>query len=89
MVAEYSLLGNAYSITTDIKVVEPTLWRTFKALSLRRIVRISLKDIVAPTIETVAVIGAGTMGHGIAQVAAGAGYPVILRDVDLDSLHAV
>jgi 3-hydroxybutyryl-CoA dehydrogenase len=45
-----------------------------------------LKDIVAPTIETVAVIGAGTMGHGIAQVAAGAGYPVILRDVDLDSL---
>ena len=26
------------------------------------------------------------MGHGIAQVAAGAGYRVILRDVDLDSL---
>jgi 3-hydroxybutyryl-CoA dehydrogenase len=32
------------------------------------------------------VIGAGTMGHGIAQVAAGAGYRVILRDVDRDSL---
>lgn len=31
-------------------------------------------------------IGAGTMGHGIAQVAAGAGYLVILREVDLDSL---
>ena len=38
------------------------------------------------TIETVAVIGAGTMGHGIAQVAAGAGYKVVLRDVDRDIL---
>ena len=33
-----------------------------------------------------AVIGAGTMGHGIAQVAAAAGYPVTLRDVDLNAL---
>jgi 3-hydroxybutyryl-CoA dehydrogenase len=38
------------------------------------------------TIETIGVIGAGTMGHGIAQVAAAAGYKVLLRDVDLDSL---
>jgi 3-hydroxybutyryl-CoA dehydrogenase len=38
------------------------------------------------TIETIGVIGAGTMGHGIAQVAAAAGYRVLLRDVDLDSL---
>jgi len=45
-----------------------------------------LKDRVAPTIESIAVIGAGTMGHGIAQVAASAGYRVILRDVDRDSL---
>jgi len=37
-------------------------------------------------IETVAVIGAGTMGHGIAQVAAASGYPVILRDVDKETL---
>jgi 3-hydroxybutyryl-CoA dehydrogenase len=37
-------------------------------------------------IETVAVIGAGTMGHGIAQVAAASGYPVILRDVDRETL---
>ena len=37
-------------------------------------------------IETIGVIGAGTMGHGIAQVAAAAGYRVILRDVDRDSL---
>ena len=32
-------------------------------------------------VKTVAVLGAGTMGHGIAQVAAAAGYRVILRDV--------
>ena len=38
------------------------------------------------TIQTVAVVGAGTMGHGIAQVAAGAGYKVILHDVDRDTL---
>ena len=38
------------------------------------------------TIETIAVIGAGTMGHGIAQVAGGCGYRVILSDVDRESL---
>ncbi|WP_232701407.1 3-hydroxyacyl-CoA dehydrogenase family protein [Halobacterium wangiae] len=32
----------------------------------------------------VAVLGAGTMGHGIAQVAAMAGHDVTLRDVDAD-----
>jgi 3-hydroxybutyryl-CoA dehydrogenase len=42
---------------------------------------------IAPQkIETVGVVGAGTMGHGIAQVAAGAGYKVLLRDVDRESL---
>ena len=34
-------------------------------------------------IQTVGVIGAGQMGAGIAQVAAQAGYEVILSDVDL------
>ena len=38
------------------------------------------------TIELIGVIGAGTMGHGIAQVAAGAGFRVVLRDVDRESL---
>ena len=38
------------------------------------------------TIETIGVIGAGTMGHGIAQIAAASGYRVILHDLDLDSL---
>lgn len=37
-------------------------------------------------IETIAVLGAGTMGHGIAQVAALAGYLVILRDLDRETL---
>ena len=38
------------------------------------------------TIETIAVIGAGTMGHGIAQVAAAAGFKVLLNDIDRESL---
>ena len=40
----------------------------------------------ARPIRRVAVLGAGTMGHGIAQVAAAAGYGVIMRDVSQDSL---
>jgi 3-hydroxybutyryl-CoA dehydrogenase len=37
-------------------------------------------------IERVGVLGAGLMGHGIAQVAAQAGYSVVLREVDDDRL---
>jgi 3-hydroxybutyryl-CoA dehydrogenase len=33
-------------------------------------------------IKKVGVLGAGLMGHGIAQVAAQAGYEVVLREVD-------
>ena len=40
----------------------------------------------ARPINTIAVLGAGTMGHGIAQVAAAAGYVVIMRDVSPDAL---
>ena len=32
-------------------------------------------------IETIAVIGAGTMGNGIAQVCATSGYPVVMADI--------
>ncbi len=39
-------------------------------------------------IQRVAVIGAGTMGHGIAQVAAQAGCQVLLHDVSGDAIHA-
>jgi 3-hydroxybutyryl-CoA dehydrogenase len=38
-------------------------------------------------IRTLAVLGAGTMGHGIAQIAARAGYEVRLYDVDEASLE--
>ncbi|MFG0334963.1 MAG: 3-hydroxyacyl-CoA dehydrogenase NAD-binding domain-containing protein, partial [Maioricimonas sp. JB049] len=38
-------------------------------------------------ISTVAVVGAGTMGAGIAQLAATRGYPVILRDIDQAALE--
>ena len=38
------------------------------------------------SIETIAVIGAGTMGHGIAQVAAAAGFRVLLSDLNRDAL---
>jgi 3-hydroxybutyryl-CoA dehydrogenase len=34
------------------------------------------------TIKTVAVLGAGTMGNGVAHVFARSGYRVILRDVE-------
>ncbi len=37
---------------------------------------------MAQKIERVGVLGAGLMGHGIAQVAAQAGYAVVLREVD-------
>lgn len=37
-------------------------------------------------IKKVGVCGAGLMGHGIAQVAAQAGYEVVLREVDADRL---
>lgn len=37
-------------------------------------------------IEIIAVLGCGTMGHGIAQMAASAGYRVIMRDVEREAL---
>ena len=45
----------------------------------------NLADYPAP-ISTIGVLGAGTMGHGIAQMAAVAGFEVFLRDVDEASL---
>jgi len=35
-----------------------------------------------PPVTTIGVLGAGTMGHGIAQVAAAAGFQVLLRDIN-------
>jgi 3-hydroxybutyryl-CoA dehydrogenase len=42
----------------------------------------------AEAIERVAVLGAGTMGHGIAQVAAAAGCSVALQDIDEAAVEA-
>jgi 3-hydroxybutyryl-CoA dehydrogenase len=39
------------------------------------------------SIQTIGVIGAGTMGHGIAQVAARSGFDVLLVDVAMDALQ--
>lgn len=41
----------------------------------------------APEVRVVAVLGAGTMGHGIAQLAAMAGYRVMLLDVEASALQ--
>ena len=35
----------------------------------------------ADKVRKVAVLGAGVMGHGIAQLAAVAGYEVVVRDI--------
>lgn len=42
---------------------------------------------LAPKVDTLAVIGAGTMGHGIAHVAAAAGFQVLLFDVNADAVE--
>lgn len=38
-------------------------------------------------IKTIGVVGAGTMGHGISQIAAQAGYRVILNDLNEEALE--
>ena len=40
------------------------------------------------TVDTVGVVGAGTMGNGIAQVTATAGYDVVMRDVSEELVAA-
>jgi 3-hydroxybutyryl-CoA dehydrogenase len=44
--------------------------------------------ITIDNVRTIAVLGSGTMGHGIAQVAAMAGHAVALYDIDDDLLSA-
>jgi 3-hydroxybutyryl-CoA dehydrogenase len=41
----------------------------------------------ARPIRRIGVLGAGTMGHGIAQVAAAAGYEVVMRDLDSSAIE--
>ena len=40
------------------------------------------------SLENVSIFGAGTMGHGIAQVCAAAGMTVKLYDIDQDKVDA-
>ncbi|UWG47622.1 3-hydroxyacyl-CoA dehydrogenase [Halanaeroarchaeum sp. HSR-CO] len=40
------------------------------------------------SVDTIGVVGAGTMGSGIAQVAAASGYDVILRDIEQDFIDS-
>ncbi|MBX3439896.1 MAG: hypothetical protein KF861_20570, partial [Planctomycetaceae bacterium] len=42
----------------------------------------TIVDSAVPRIDTIAVVGAGTMGAGISQLAATKGYQVILRDIN-------
>jgi 3-hydroxybutyryl-CoA dehydrogenase len=46
-----------------------------------------MKTVEADAIRTIAVLGAGTMGNGIAHVFARAGYAVVLRDVEKSLLE--
>jgi len=39
-------------------------------------------------VRTIAVLGAGTMGHGIAQVCAGKGFQVSLQDIKEDFIQS-
>src|SRR3954451_10174302 len=59
-----------------------TMWRTAPRSS------ISTNPITSKRmdIEKVGVAGGGLMGHGIAQVAAQAGYQVVLKEVDQERL---
>ncbi|WP_227628810.1 3-hydroxyacyl-CoA dehydrogenase NAD-binding domain-containing protein, partial [Klebsiella oxytoca] len=41
---------------------------------------------MSKTLPTVAVIGSGTMGAGIAEVAAAAGHPVLIFDIDPEAV---
>ncbi|MDY7094479.1 MAG: 3-hydroxyacyl-CoA dehydrogenase NAD-binding domain-containing protein [Acidobacteriota bacterium] len=41
-----------------------------------------------PSRQTIGVVGAGTMGRGIAQTAATAGHPVVLYDLDAEAREA-
>lgn len=41
----------------------------------------------ARPVRRVSVLGAGTMGHGIAQVAAAAGFEVVMRDIDTGAVE--
>ena len=44
------------------------------------------RDVIAPSVSTVAIVGAGTMGSGIAMAGANAGLTVVLTDTEQTAL---
>src|SRR5260370_15762655 len=92
------VFGCAYSITRGVQVsrtrlAPAILWpepastipdsATLREIRLRTISDENNNS--ARPIQAIAVLGARTMGHGIAQVAAAAGYAGIIRDLDSDA----
>jgi len=58
----------------------------FSQSALSRNSNEEISVIARAPIQVIAVLGAGTMGHGIAQVAAAAGYRVVLRDLNEEAV---
>src|SRR5215468_3503312 len=88
------VLRNACSITSGARVSRtsqapatswPELASTFGSNASRNTLSRNSDQDNKPAanhpIERISVLGAGTMGHGIAQVAAAAGYDVVMRDI--------
>ena len=63
---------------------DPESWVRCPAMATLKPAAPAVGDMETEEIETLAVLGAGTMGHGIAEVAALAGYEVYLRDIEED-----
>src|SRR5215470_20172958 len=93
------VLRNACSITSGARVSRtsqapatswPELASTFGSNASRNTLSRNSDQDNKPAanrpIERISVLGAGTMGHGIAQVAAAAGYDVVMRDVNAEAL---
>src|SRR5437899_480301 len=98
-VKSVGVFGDAYSINNAVQVSRtrqapaPPWSKPDPPFEVRHVLGSTLitnsvgdNKTAARPIERIAVLGAGTMGHGIAQVAAAAGYEVVLRDIDEDAV---
>ena len=98
----YSLLGCAYSITIDVlpsrtrgsstpptrPIRSPGVLETDHPFGFNLSLVSDNKSDQSPAtkIHRIAVLGAGTMGPGIAQVAAAAGFDVVMRDINAEAV---
>jgi 3-hydroxyacyl-CoA dehydrogenase len=69
-------------VSTESKALRHLFFAEREAAKIRDVPR----DTAATAIEHAAVVGAGTMGGGIAMTYANAGIPVVLKDVDQKAL---